>query len=289
MNKSTNSWQITERPILKLRPDPTQPRSGAKKYALEDMTESISAGGLIHPIEIDEHNVIVTGELRWMAARQAGLKTIPCRVISGLSQDERLQRQLIENLQRHDMAPSQIATALKRLSGQGMSNVTIGKLLGKNHTWVSDHLAVLDVPQSLRSGIDNGKIALRIAKKVGGAPAHTQKELIKKIIDQEMTHDETRDLTSAIDRKPEATKKILAINMSEPGAHRKLQKLAPDNRTIARDSVEVGTAFLSLMADLNRFLSKHAPSELAPLYIPRVKTILPRLIAELSEWNRELN
>ena len=77
--------------------------------------------------------------------------------------------------------------------------------------------------------------------------------------------------------------------MSEPGAHRKLQKLAPDNRTIARDSVEVGTAFLSLMADLNRFLSKHAPSELAPLYIPRVKTILPRLIAELSEWNRELN
>lgn len=90
-------------PIDSLRPDPNQPRKTFDKEKLEETAQTILTQGIIAPIEIDENNMIITGELRWRASRIADVPTVPCRRIYDPTPDDRLERQLIENIHRQDV------------------------------------------------------------------------------------------------------------------------------------------------------------------------------------------
>jgi ParB/RepB/Spo0J family partition protein len=260
----------------------------SKKYILEDLGNSLNAEGFIHPIEIDEKNVIITGELRWLAAKKAGIKTIPARILTGLSKDERLQRQLVENLQRHEMKPTDISDALQKLQKKGMSTRQIAKVLGKNASWVSDYLAIREAPKVIQSGIDQGEIALEVAKKVTAVPSNTQKQFVKKIIDSGLRREDVRQLADAIQRRPDKAEKILKIDMIAPGARRKINKLAPTNREIIRHNTDIGSAFNELTDDLLRFMTKNSPAEIVPLYRKKAARNLNALHAEIGEWIREI-
>jgi len=89
---------IVEFPINSIKPDPNQPRKTFPEEDIENIAQTIRAQGTINPIEIDEENVIVTGEIRWRGAKKAGIKTIPIKRISNITPEERLERQVIENL-----------------------------------------------------------------------------------------------------------------------------------------------------------------------------------------------
>jgi ParB family chromosome partitioning protein len=67
---------IQEYPIAKIIPDPSQPRTVFPPTRIAEMAKSILTEGVINPVEIDKDGVIVTGEMRWRAAKEAGLKTI---------------------------------------------------------------------------------------------------------------------------------------------------------------------------------------------------------------------
>ena len=90
-------------PTGSLKPDPNQPRKEFDAEAIEALAQTILTQGIIAPIEIDEKSMIITGELRWRASKKAGVPTIPCRRIYEISKDERLERQLIENMHRKDL------------------------------------------------------------------------------------------------------------------------------------------------------------------------------------------
>jgi len=90
-------------PIDRLKPDPNQPRKTFDKEKLEETAQTILTQGIIAPIEIDENNMIITGELRWRASQIAGVPTVPCRRIYETTPDDRLERQLIENIHRQDL------------------------------------------------------------------------------------------------------------------------------------------------------------------------------------------
>jgi len=83
-----------------LTPDPNQPRKTFNQEDVESMASTIASQGIINPIEIDGDNVIVTGQLRWMAAEKAGLSEVPCIVWDG-DAGERFERQVVENLNHH--------------------------------------------------------------------------------------------------------------------------------------------------------------------------------------------
>ena len=271
-----------------MKADRNQPRLKAKNYLLEDLAASLKAEGLIHPIEIDEDNVIITGELRWLAAKKAGFKTIPCRMLTDLNPDERLTRQLVENLQRHDLPKMDIARSLEALKKSGLSIQQIADKLGKSRDWVVLHLTLLKAPVELQSAIEAGEISLESARKVADRPSTTQKQFVRKIIHDSLTRNEIRDLASAIDRKPEKAKEILAVPMKETGARRKIERIAPSPRTVITGRMEVGTLMLKLTDDLLRFLGKNSPAEIAPLYEKRVIKNIRDLQAELGAWEREL-
>ena len=86
-----------------IKRNPKNPRYIFDKKALQDLADTIKHQGIIHPIEIDEHNMIICGERRWRAAKIAGLKLIPCTIMTGLSDFQKLQRQYIENAQHKDL------------------------------------------------------------------------------------------------------------------------------------------------------------------------------------------
>ena len=94
---------LKEIALSKIKPDTKNPRELFDKKAIEDLAGTFKNQGIIHPIEVDEHNIIICGERRWRAAKLADFKTIPCIIKKGLSALERLQRQYIENSQHRDL------------------------------------------------------------------------------------------------------------------------------------------------------------------------------------------
>ncbi|MFQ3609963.1 MAG: ParB/RepB/Spo0J family partition protein, partial [Fimbriimonadales bacterium] len=99
--------------------DPDQPRRGYDEESLQGLAESIRRYGLINPITVrplpdGTTYQIVTGERRWRAAQIAGLREIPC-IVKALDLESVTTEQLIENLQREDLAPIDKARALKQL------------------------------------------------------------------------------------------------------------------------------------------------------------------------------
>jgi ParB family chromosome partitioning protein len=101
--------------IEEIKPSPTNPRYVFDKKGLEALSLTIVQQGIIHPIEVDENNVIICGERRWRAAKMAGLVTIPCTITKGLTPFQKLQRQYVENAQHLDLNVIEKGRAFKEM------------------------------------------------------------------------------------------------------------------------------------------------------------------------------
>lgn len=99
--------------------DPEQPRKTFDPEEIENLAKTYKTQGIINAPEIDENNVVITGELRVRAAKIAGLKNIRCNVIKGLSEIERRERQIIENLHLHKLETSEYEKAIVELYEKG--------------------------------------------------------------------------------------------------------------------------------------------------------------------------
>ena len=117
--------------VGELVPDPNQPRKTFNPEDVESMASTIEAQGVINPIEIDGDNVIVTGQLRWMAAEKAGLSEVPCILWEG-DANKRFERQLIENLNHHALSGEEQGNAIVKLweTGKYPNMDTLGKATG---------------------------------------------------------------------------------------------------------------------------------------------------------------
>src|SRR5665213_394632 len=105
-------------PIEKIRPNPKQPRRAFAEEPLSDLVASIKQKGILQPIMVSPTEggtyEIIAGERRFRAAQRAGLKEVPV-VVRSASEGERFEMALIENLQREDLNPIELAEGFKRL------------------------------------------------------------------------------------------------------------------------------------------------------------------------------
>lgn len=84
------------------------------------------------------------------------LNKIPCRVIEGLTNEERLKRQVAENWQRTEMSPMEIGIALKAFKDMGYSLRSIAKMVGKHHETVAGYLTLPELPKELQEAVNKG-------------------------------------------------------------------------------------------------------------------------------------
>jgi len=181
--------------LERIRPDPNQPRKSFDSAALEELVETVRSVGIIAPIavqyvEADDTYQIITGERRFQAAKRAGLKTIPCCVGSPDPEDLLVQ-QIVENWQRADLKPFELADSLARLRDtHGYSQTELAKATGKNKSEISRLLSLLDLDSDVQKAARhdaNEKITKRHLFALARLPASRQRELLEQIQDDNLT------------------------------------------------------------------------------------------------------
>ena len=152
---------LQEIALLRIRPNPKQPRTFFHPEQLNELASSIRRQGVMQPIVVrrkEDYFELVAGERRWRAAQQAGLTTIPV-VIKEVSDEESLIFALVENLQREDLNPVEEARALQRLySDFGLKQADIGDAIGKSRTAIANLIRLLNLPKPVLELLGDGFI-----------------------------------------------------------------------------------------------------------------------------------
>jgi ParB family chromosome partitioning protein len=171
---SKERWKkemLIEIPCEMIEVSPYQPRRHFARGELEELAQSIRAVGLIHPPVVrylaeTEKYELVSGERRLRAAELAGMRQIPVVVRQSSSMDA-AQAALIENIQRVDLNPVEIAKALKALLEQfAWTQEELAKRIGKKRSTVANYLRLLTLPKAIQDTLVNGEITMGHAKAI---------------------------------------------------------------------------------------------------------------------------
>ena len=155
------SPDLTRLPVREIEPDPDQPRKNFDEDAMAALAESIGENGLLQPIAVRAKKtgpgyVIIAGERRWRAARMAGLDEVPVLIKEGT---------LIENLQREDLDPIEVAEGCKKLIERyGLTQEEAAKRLGKSRSAITNAMRLLNLPEYVRDQVRTGDISAGHAK-----------------------------------------------------------------------------------------------------------------------------
>ena len=155
-----------EIPISAIDPNPEQPRRVFDETQLARLAASIRVHGVLQPIVLRRAGAryeLVVGERRWRACQAAGLETIPA-VIAEVDPADRLEVALIENVQRHDLNPIELAFAFKTLSETGATQEEIGQRVGLDRSTVANTLRLLELPTEYQADVESGKLTAGHAK-----------------------------------------------------------------------------------------------------------------------------
>ncbi len=159
--------QVQEIPISELRPNPYQPRKVFREDALEELKLSILEHGVIQPILVRRSIKgydIIAGERRYRAAMAAGLATIPA-VERNFSDQVMMEVALIENVQREDLNPLEIADAYQRIMDKfSLKQEDLAQKMGKSRPLVANYLRLLHLPNEIKDYVSRGTISMGHAK-----------------------------------------------------------------------------------------------------------------------------
>jgi ParB family transcriptional regulator, chromosome partitioning protein len=153
--------------VDEIESDPENDRKTFDKAELQELADSIKQHGILQPIlvglrsgsQFELRFLIVAGERRWRAAKMAGLKEVPAQITDRDGLQVSLAR-LDENLKRVDLSPIEKAQALKRLmDAHGLTQKEVGEAVGVQQGQVSNMLRLLNLPESLKKLVADGKIA----------------------------------------------------------------------------------------------------------------------------------
>jgi len=141
--------------------DPDQPRRTFDQEALNELADSVKEHGVLQPIIVTKSSdgyQIVAGERRFRASQIAGLTTIPA-LVRTMTDQNKLEVSLIENLQRRDLNTIETATAYQKLRDQfNLTNEAIGKRVNKSQSAVQNTMRLLKLPKAVRELIAEGKL-----------------------------------------------------------------------------------------------------------------------------------
>lgn len=161
---------MNEVAISEIEVNPFQPRKNFDKEALSELADSIKVHGIIQPVTVRKlarnQYQLISGERRFQAARLAGLKTIPVYVRSADDQ-QMLEMSLIENIQRENLNPIEIALSYQRLLTEcNLKQDELGDRVGKNRTTVTNYLRLLKLPPDIQIALRDNKLSMGHARAI---------------------------------------------------------------------------------------------------------------------------
>ena len=189
--------------IDEVKPNSSQPRKTFDPEALKDLTASIAEHGIIQPILVrpaGKGYEIVAGERRYRAAREAGLKEVPC-IVRELTDQENLLLAIVENMQREDLNPVEEAEGLNAMiKTYRLTQEQVSRSVGKSRPYIANAIRLLGLTDEVLEMVRKGDLSAghgRTLLAVGDE--ETQKKLAKRCVSEGIS---VRELENIVNRKP---------------------------------------------------------------------------------------
>ncbi len=185
--RTSGSSTINEIALDQIEPNPNQPRHDFDEESLQELAGSIREIGIIQPITLrqvaENRFQIIAGERRWRASQLAGLKTIPA-YIRTIKDESVMEMALVENIQREDLNPIEIALAYEHLlETPGMTQEKVSERVGKSRVAITNYLRLLKLPAQVQMALQKKEIDMGHARALLGLDdPHLQLKLFNEIV-----------------------------------------------------------------------------------------------------------
>ncbi|KPL07657.1 hypothetical protein AMJ86_03590 [bacterium SM23_57] len=202
----------TEIEITQIQPNPFQPRKDFPSEALRELMESIKKDGMLQPIVVRPKGKgyqLVIGERRLRAAKMLGLERVPANILSDLDDNRMLELALIENLQREDLNPIEIAKGLQQLVDKfHLTQEQVAEKVGKQRATVTNLLRLLKLPKEIQNSVKSGQISMGHARAMLAVddPA-VQRALYQRTIARKLSVRQVEQLVQKLSAEPKPRKK----------------------------------------------------------------------------------
>jgi ParB family chromosome partitioning protein len=184
--------RVAEVAIERIRPNPYQPRQEFKDEALDELAASIEELGVIQPITVralgDGQFEIISGERRLRAARRAGVERLPA-FIRKASSEEMLEMALVENVQREELNPIEVALGYQRLMEEcGLTQEEVSEKVSKSRATVSNFLRLLRLPPRVQAALRDKEVAMGHARAlIAIDDEDAQVDLLEETIEEDLS------------------------------------------------------------------------------------------------------
>ena len=228
-NLNDNSGLVVEIEIDKIKPNPLQPRKVFDNESLQELAASIQEHGLLQPILVyedmdnsDEY-FLIAGERRLRASNIAHKESIKAIIVD--VQEEKLRElALIENIQREDLNPIDLAQSYKELiEDYGITHEELAKKLSKSRTQITNTLRLLELDKNVQKYVLENKISQGHAKVLVALPKEQQNIIANSIIGQKLSVHDTENLIRKLKEGQLQDKKIPSLAQNRISSHSKEQ------------------------------------------------------------------
>lgn len=198
-------------PIKLISNNPFQPRSNFNEENINELASSISELGLIQPVTVrklkKDSYQLISGERRLRASRLIGLKNIPCYIRS-INDQESLEMSLVENIQRQDLDPIEIALSYKRLIDDiQLTQNELSDRVGKKRSTITNYLRLLKLDPIVQTGLRDGFISMGHGRALISVDYKKQITIYKRILSKGLSVRNTEYLINELKNKNNRTSK----------------------------------------------------------------------------------
>lgn len=210
---TTAHENLNEISLDEIETNPFQPRQHFDQEALKELAESIKVHGIIQPITVRRLSrnqyQLISGERRFQASKLAGLKAVPAYIRTADDQ-QMLEMALIENIQRENLNPIEVALSYQRLISEcNLKQEELGDRVGKNRSTVTNYLRLLKLPPDIQISVRDNRISMGHARAIINVDnPDTQLYIFKKIL--------TEDLS--VRKVEELARQLMTESKEEPAA-----------------------------------------------------------------------
>lgn len=254
----TSNNEFQKIAITSLVPGKYQPRRDMSDTALEELSLSIQAQGIIQPIVVrlvaDDQYEIIAGERRWRAAKLAQLDIVPC-LIKNVPDESAVAIALIENIQREDLNAMEEAIALERLLTEfDLTHQEVALAIGKSRTTVSNLLRLNNLNEEVKTFLENGDIDMGHARALLALEGDEQTSAAQIVATKELTVRETESLIKKIQNpvaiKEKVEKAIETVELEQVLADKLGAKVAISHNKKGKGKLVISYANLEKLEDI---------------------------------------
>jgi ParB family chromosome partitioning protein len=191
---------VLQIPVEQIIPNPRQPRLEMAEEDLQDLAASIREHGILQPLTVThgdqpDQYILIAGERRLRASKIAGLASVPA-IVREVTEIQRLELALIENIQRADLSPLETARAYQQLADEfSLTHEEISLKVGKNRVTVSNTLRLLKLPDKVQDALKSNLISEGHARALLGLPtSQAQLAALPVVISRGLNVRQTEDL-----------------------------------------------------------------------------------------------